>query len=76
MKQAGGKVVKAWALNHDLDPTLLKSNVFTLEWPPKSGKIQEFPEVDSGSWFPLSVARRKIVTAQSLFLTRLLDQME
>jgi predicted NUDIX family NTP pyrophosphohydrolase len=76
VKQAGGKVVKAWALNHDLDPTVLKSNVFTLEWPPKSGKIQEFPEVDSGSWFSLTLARQKIVKAQNDFLTRLLDLLE
>jgi predicted NUDIX family NTP pyrophosphohydrolase len=76
VKQAGGKVVTAWALSHDLDPAVLKSNVFTLEWPPRSGKIQGFPEVDSGSWFSLAVARQKIVKAQSEFLTRLLDQLE
>ena len=76
VKQAGGKVVKAWALKHDLDPSVFKSNVFTLEWPPKSGKIQKFREVDSGSWFSLPVARRKIVKAQGDFLTRLLDQLE
>jgi predicted NUDIX family NTP pyrophosphohydrolase len=76
VKQAGGKVVKAWALNRDLDPTALRSNAFTLEWPPRSGKVQEFPEVDSGSWFSLAVARQKIVKAQSEFLTRLFDQLE
>jgi predicted NUDIX family NTP pyrophosphohydrolase len=76
VKQAGGKVVMAWALNHDFDPTVLKSNVFTLEWPPRSGKIQEFPEVDSGSWFSLAVARQKILKAQSEFLTRLFDRLE
>lgn len=76
VKQAGGKVVSAWALNHDLDPTVLKSNIFALEWPPRSGKIQEFPEVDSGRWFSLEVARQKIVKAQRDFLTRLLDQLE
>jgi predicted NUDIX family NTP pyrophosphohydrolase len=76
VKQAGGKLVSAWALNHDFDPTVLKSNVFTLEWPPKSGKMQEFPEVDSGSWYSLAMARRKIVKAQSDFLSRLLLQLE
>ena len=76
VKQTGGKVVRAWALNHNLDLTVLKSNVFTLEWPPRSGKIQEFPEVDSGNWFSLAVASQKIVKAQSDFLTRLLNQLE
>jgi predicted NUDIX family NTP pyrophosphohydrolase len=76
VKQAGGKVVTAWALNHDFDPTVLKSNVFTLEWPPRSGKIQEYPEVDSGDWFSLAVARQKIIKAQSEFLTRLFDRLE
>jgi predicted NUDIX family NTP pyrophosphohydrolase len=75
VKQAGGKVVKAWALKHDLDPATLKSNTFRLEWPPRSGKIQEYPEVDSGAWFSLAVARKKIVKAQEEFLTRLVDGM-
>ena len=73
---AGRGPLSAWALNHDFDPTVLKSNVFTLEWPPKSGKMQEFPEVDSGSWYSLAMARRKIVKAQSDFLTRLVLQLE
>jgi predicted NUDIX family NTP pyrophosphohydrolase len=76
VKQASGKAVTAWALKHDLDPAVLKSNLFTLEWPPKSGKIQEFPEVDSGNWFSLPVARHKIIKAQSDFLDRLLDQLQ
>jgi predicted NUDIX family NTP pyrophosphohydrolase len=70
--QTSGKVVRAWALEHDLDPANLKSNTFSLEWPPRSGKIQEFPEVDSGAWFSLTVARRKIIKAQEEFLTRLI----
>jgi predicted NUDIX family NTP pyrophosphohydrolase len=76
VKQAGGKVVKVWAVKHDLDPATLKSNKFRLEWPPRSGKIQEFPEVDSGAWFSLAVARRKIIKAQGEFLTRLADHRE
>ena len=76
VKQAGGKVVKAWAVKHDLDPATLKSNTFRLEWPPRSGKIQEFPEVDSGAWFSLPVARRKIVKAQGEFLMRLANHLE
>lgn len=71
VKQAGGKVVKAWAVKHELDPASLKSNTFSLEWPPRSGKIREFPEVDSGAWFSLDEARGKIVKAQEQFLTRL-----
>ena len=61
VKQAGGKVVEAWAVEHDLDPATLTSNTFNLEWPPMSGKIREFPEVDAGAWFSLAVARVKIV---------------
>jgi predicted NUDIX family NTP pyrophosphohydrolase len=76
VKQARRKVVKAWAVEHDLDPTTVKSNTFKLEWPPRSGRIQEFPEVDSGAWFSLAAARGKIVKAQEEFLTRLADHRE
>jgi predicted NUDIX family NTP pyrophosphohydrolase len=73
VKQAGGKIVTAWAVEHDLDPAMLKSNTFRQEWPPRSGKIQEFPEVDSGAWFSLTEARGKIIKAQGEFLSRLAD---
>jgi predicted NUDIX family NTP pyrophosphohydrolase len=76
VKQAGGKVVKVWAVEHDLDPATVRSNTFRLEWPPRSGKIQEFPEVDSGAWFSLAVARGRIVKAQVEFLRRLADHRE
>jgi predicted NUDIX family NTP pyrophosphohydrolase len=76
VKQTTGKVVRAWALRHDFDPLVLRSNIFQLEWPPKSGTIREFPEVDAGSWFSLPIARRKIIQAQEEFLTRLVDQDE
>jgi predicted NUDIX family NTP pyrophosphohydrolase len=76
VKQTGGKVVEAWAVEHDLDPATLTSNTFNLEWPPRSGKIREFPEVDAGAWFSLAVARVKIVKAQEEFLTRLADHRE
>jgi predicted NUDIX family NTP pyrophosphohydrolase len=76
VKQAGGKRVKAWALKHDLNPATFKSNTFELEWPQRSGKIREFPEVDAGNWFSLAVARGKIVKAQEELLTRLVDQLE
>lgn len=76
VKQAGGKVVRAWAVEHDLDPATLRSNTFRLEWPPRSGKICKFTEVDSGAWFSLALARRKIVRAQEEFLTRLVDHLQ
>lgn len=62
--QAGGKVVHAWAAEGDLDPEQIKSNTFTLEWPPKSGREREFPEVDRAGWFSLEEAKQKINQAQ------------
>ena len=72
LKQPGGKLVYAWAIEGDCDPAQLKSNLFSLEWPPKSGKTQEFPEVDRGAWFDISEARRRIRSAQAGFLDQLL----
>jgi predicted NUDIX family NTP pyrophosphohydrolase len=71
LKQAGGKVVHAWTLRGDLDAEAIRSNTFLLEWPPKSGRRQEFPEVDRATWFPLDVARRKILQGQVGFLEQL-----
>ena len=62
--QKGGKVVHAWAFAGDCDPRRLQSNVFTLEWPPRSGRMQEFPEVDRADWFDRETAKRKIKPAQ------------
>jgi predicted NUDIX family NTP pyrophosphohydrolase len=64
IRQTGGKTVYAWAIQFDLDVTALHSNSFSLEWPPKSGKIQTFPEVDRAAWFDLDQARRKILKGQ------------
>lgn len=75
IRQSGGKVVTAWALAGDFDPALLRSNTFTLEWPPRSGRTQEFPELDRASWFDLETARLKLVTAQVSFLDRLLERL-
>jgi predicted NUDIX family NTP pyrophosphohydrolase len=72
VKQPGGKVVHAWAVEGDCDPAAVTSNRFTLEWPPRSGRMQEFPEVDRASWFPLAVAREKIHKGQ----VALLDALE
>ena len=71
IKQKGGKVVHAWACPGDCDPTEIKSNTFTLEWPPHSGKLQEFPEVDRAEFFDLATAKEKINSAQVALLEEL-----
>jgi predicted NUDIX family NTP pyrophosphohydrolase len=73
IKQKGGKIVEAWAIEGDLDITKIRSNNFELEWPPKSGKSQSFPEVDKAGWFKFAEAKEKINEAQSSFLTKLAD---
>jgi predicted NUDIX family NTP pyrophosphohydrolase len=75
-RQAGGKLVSAWAAEGDLDPTGVRSNTFTLEWPPRSGVMRAFPEVDRAQWFPLAEARRRINPAQVVFLERLREMVE
>jgi predicted NUDIX family NTP pyrophosphohydrolase len=72
-KQKGGKLVTAWAFESDFDATLLKSNLFRMQWPPKSGKMESFPEVDRGEWFGMEMARVKILASQAVFLDRLLE---
>jgi len=71
IKQSGGKVVTVWALSGDLDPAAVVPGTFELEWPPKSGQLKEFPEVDRVEWFTVEQARTKIVKAQAVFLDRL-----
>jgi predicted NUDIX family NTP pyrophosphohydrolase len=71
LKQSGSKTVHAWAVEADCDPAGLRSNCFAMEWPPKSGKTQEFPEVDRGGWFTIAEARQKILSKQSGFLDQL-----
>ena len=75
IRQAGGKLVQAWAVLADLDPAAIRSNTFTMEWPPKSGKQQEFPEVDRAEWFPIDIARQKIIPAQAGFLDELISSL-
>jgi|SRR5438552_4662606 len=65
------KVVHAWAVEGDCDPAQLHSNLFSLEWPPKSGKQQQFPEVDRAEWFSVRVALQKIIPAQRGFVAEL-----
>jgi predicted NUDIX family NTP pyrophosphohydrolase len=71
LKQPSGKVVSAWAVEGDLDAATLKSNTFSMEWPPRSGTMQEFPEVDRGAWFDLPTARTKLQSGQRGFLDQL-----
>ncbi|HEX6752675.1 MAG TPA: NUDIX domain-containing protein [Solirubrobacterales bacterium] len=71
VRQKGGKTVLCWAAEADFDPAKLRSNTFTMEWPPRSGKEQEFPEVDRAEWFGLEMAREKINPAQAELLDRL-----
>ncbi len=67
-----GKVVRCWAAEGEFDPETLRSNTFTLEWPPRSGRESEFPEVDRAEWFAPEQARRKVNPAQADFIDRLL----
>jgi predicted NUDIX family NTP pyrophosphohydrolase len=73
IKQKGGKTVACWAIQGDLDPDELQSNTFEIEWPPRSGKRQVFPEIDQGAWYTLAEAREKINVMQSAFLDELQD---
>ncbi len=72
IQQKGGKIVHAWAFEGDCDPTTIKSNSFTMEWPPKSGKQAQFPEIDRAEFFDLDVARIKIKARQDA----LVDELE
>src|SRR3954454_21308346 len=69
--KAGGKVLTVWAAEGDLDATACVSNTFPLEWPPRSGRVQEFPEIDRAAWVGLEEAREKLVKGQHAFLDRL-----
>lgn len=71
VKQKSGKVILAWAFEGDCDPTSVKSNTFLMEWPPRSGKKQEFPEIDRAQFFGLEEARKKINPAQLALLDTL-----
>jgi predicted NUDIX family NTP pyrophosphohydrolase len=75
IRQRSGKRVTAWAAEGDLDPAAVVSNTFSLEWPPRSGRMQEFPEVDRAGWFGADEARRRLVPAQAAFIDRLLERL-
>jgi predicted NUDIX family NTP pyrophosphohydrolase len=73
--QKAGKEVTAWAARGDLDPATVRSNSFTMQWPPRSGRQQEFPEIDRAEWFALDEARAKLVAAQAELLDRLVERV-
>jgi predicted NUDIX family NTP pyrophosphohydrolase len=76
LRQPSGKVVSAYAIEGDLDVREVRSNAFEMEWPPRSGRFQEFPEVDRAGWFGFDEARRKLLPGQVGFLDRLAEQLE
>ncbi|MER6563122.1 NUDIX domain-containing protein [Streptomyces sp. NPDC001027] len=73
VRQSGGKTVTVWAVEADLDPAAVEPGVFTMEWPPRSGRTAEFPELDRVAWHGLEQARAVIVTTQAAFLDRLAE---
>jgi len=74
--QPSRKQITAYAIEGDFDPSSLKSNLFAMEWPPKSGTMQSFPEVDRAEWFTVEEAREKILSGQRAFIERLLERLE
>jgi predicted NUDIX family NTP pyrophosphohydrolase len=76
IRQAGGKIVYAWAIEGDIDSSAFRSNNFSMEWPPGSKKMRDFPEVDRGGWFALATAREKILTSQNPLLDELLRKLK
>jgi len=75
IRQRGGKLLTAWAAQGDLDASAITSNTFTMEWPPRSGRRREFPEVDRAGWFELPAAREKLLAAQTELLDRLVSEL-
>jgi len=73
VKNKSGKTVTAWAFRGDCDPATIRSNTFRIEWPPRSGKMAEFPEVDRAGFFDVGEARRKMNSAEAEFLPRLIE---
>jgi len=75
LKQPGRKTVHAWAVEGECDPGAVRSNLFTMEWPPRSGRRQEFPEIDRAEWFSIEEARAKILKGQAGFLDELVRKL-
>jgi predicted NUDIX family NTP pyrophosphohydrolase len=76
LKQPGGKIVHAWAVEGDIDTANIRSNTFSMEWPPHSGIQREFPEVDRGEWFGIQSAKNKLLPGQRGFLDQLPKLLE
>jgi predicted NUDIX family NTP pyrophosphohydrolase len=76
LRQPSGKIVSAWAVEGDVDVGDVRSNTFEMEWPPRSGRTQEFPEVDRAAWFGLEEARRKLLRGQLGFIDRLSELLD
>ena len=74
VKQPSGKIITAWAVEGDVDPTAVRSNTFSMEWPPRSGRAQTFPEVDRALWCDLALAKKKLLIGQRVLLDEL-DQL-
>ncbi len=76
MKQKSGKIVYAWAIEGELDSSTLKCEIcINIEWPPKSGKVQSFPEIDKGEWFSANEAKQKINSSQALLIDELIEKL-
>ena len=75
LKQRNAKVVHAWAVEGNIDAVSIQSNTFSMEWPPRSGRQQDFPEVDRGEWFTMQAARTKLIVGQAAFLDELSDKL-
>jgi len=76
VKYKSGKTIYAWIVEGDVDENKIESNLFSMEWPPKSRKQQEFPEVDRGEWFSITEAKKKILPALVPFLDELLEKLQ
>jgi len=76
VKQSGGKTVEAWAVRADFDPGTLHPGTFEMEWPPRSGRTQAFPEIDRVAWVTPEVAEQKLVKAQTAFVARLVEALD
>ena len=76
IRQPSGKIITAWAFEGDCSPAEIRSNLFSMEWPPKSGKTREFPEIDRASWFSLEDAKARILKGQVGFLDRLISRVQ
>jgi predicted NUDIX family NTP pyrophosphohydrolase len=76
LQQPSGKLVYAWAVSGDIDASSIASNTFSIEWPPRSGSEQEFPEVDRGEWFTIAAAQEKIAAGQRGFLDQLREHLD